>query len=101
MARAVVLSLVAENDLEKLLDYLYDNWGPQACDKFLTRFEEFCELVSLSPEIYPLVSKMHMLRKCVLTRQNNIYYRTKSDTIEIVTIFDNRQHPGKLKKLID
>ena len=37
------------------------------------------------------------VRKCVITKQNSLYYRENSERIEILRIYDNRQNPRKLR----
>lgn len=54
------------------------------------------------PEMYPRVLFRRSVHKCVLTPQNTLYYKVKDEKIEIrkiqiITIFDNRQNPEKLK----
>ena len=34
----------------------------------------------------------------VVTKQTSLFYRFDSKTIKVVTIFDNRMNPDKLKK---
>ncbi len=100
MGKIVVLTAISEADLEKITDYLMDNWGMKVCEKFLTRFEKVCQIISDSPGIYPLIYKKGKIRKCILTPQNTIYYREHKDRIEVITIFDSRQNPDKLQKLM-
>jgi hypothetical protein len=41
------------------------------------------------------VKGLHML---VVTKQTSVFYRYNSKSISIVTVFDNRMDPKKLKK---
>lgn len=100
MAKLVVLTAIAEADLEKVTDYLVDNWGSSICETFLLRFEQVCATISDSPDIYPMIYKKEKIRKCVLTRQNTMYFRELPNKIEIITIFDTRQDPDKLSEII-
>jgi plasmid stabilization system protein ParE len=100
MIKEVVLTSIAEDDLENILDYLQSNWGQAVCSRFVLRFEEVCRLFSTSPEIYPQINRAKKIRKCTLTSQNTIYFRVKSNTVEIITIFDNRQDPAKLQTIL-
>ena len=100
MAKQVILTDIAERDLEHITDYLIENWGAVVCGKFLHRFEQVCEIISDNPSIYPIVYNKEKIRKCVLTHQNTIYFREHTHKIELLTIFDNRQDPSKLAALI-
>ena len=68
MAKEVVLTLIAEQDLERITNYLVENWGNLVCEKFLDRFESTCENISISPRTYRLVYKKLKIRKCILTK---------------------------------
>ena len=70
-------------------------------EKFLQRFEQVCDLISFNPDIYPIIYKKEKIRKCILTKQNTIYFREHKKLIEVITIFDTRQNPNKLVELID
>jgi plasmid stabilization system protein ParE len=40
MAKQVLLTEMAEQNLEIITDYLAENWENKVCDKFLVRFEK-------------------------------------------------------------
>jgi len=100
MDKPVVLTAIAEQDLEHISNYLLDNWGMIVCDNFLSRFEQLCATISSAPGMFPVIYKKKKIRKCILTRQNTMYYREHADKIEIITIFDTRQDPNKLESFI-
>ena len=101
MAKLIILTTIAESDLEGITDYLIENWGISVCEKFISRFENVCDLIAASPHVYPLIHKKKKIRKCVLTRQNTIYYRENGHQIEIISIFDSRMDPDKLSNLLE
>jgi len=96
----VFLSELAERKLLKLSEYLLENWGLKARDKFIEKLTEKVKQISLQPESCPLSSEFKGLYKCIVTKQTTFYYRisTKLDEIEIITVFDTRQQPDKLRK---
>ncbi len=100
MDKRIVLTPTAEKDLESIVDYLFTEWGQVVCDNFLNRFEEVCEIIALTPDMYPLTSKNRKVRKCVLNKQNVVYFRVHENNVEVITIFDTRQNPKNLKKII-
>ena len=65
MAKSVVLTNIAETDLENLTDYLIENWGRSVCETFIFRFEQVCEIISLNPTIYPVSYQNEKIRKCI------------------------------------
>ena len=96
----VFLSELAENKLLKLSDYILENWNLKTRDKFIEKLTEKIKQISLQPESCPRSSEFKGLYKCVVTKQTTFYYRisTELNEIEIITIFDTRQNPNKLKK---
>lgn len=98
----VYLSNSAENKLLKLSEYLLENWNLKTRDKFIEKFTEKINQISLQPESCPESIEFKGIFKCVVTKQNTFYYRInyKINEIEIITIFDTRQRPNKLNKEI-
>lgn len=96
----VFLSELAERKLLKLSEYLLENWDLKTRDKFISILTEKLQQISTQPESCPKSSDFKNLYKCVVTKQTTLYYRvnyTKKE-IEIITVFDTRQNPEKLKK---
>ncbi|GAA3612015.1 type II toxin-antitoxin system RelE/ParE family toxin [Flavivirga aquimarina] len=96
----VFLSELTENKLLKLSDYILENWNLKARDKFIEKLTEKIKQISKQPESCPQSSEFKGLYKCVVTKQTTFYYRisTELNEIEIITIFDTRQNPNRLKK---
>ena len=96
----VFLSELAENKLFKLSQYLLENWNKKTRDKFIEKLTGKIEQISLLPESCPQSAEYNGLYKCVVTKQTTFYYRISRELkeIEIITIFDTRQNPNKLKK---
>jgi len=99
----VFLSELAESKLLKLSVYLLENWNLKTRDKFIEKLTEKIKQISLQPKSCPESSEFKGLYKCVVTKQTTFYYRisTELNEIEIITVFDTRQSPNKLKKDIE
>jgi len=98
LKRKVVVTKTAENKLEKLFDYLVKKWSLKVKNEFIERLNDSIAVLEKQPEIFPESKKIKGLRKCVITKQTTLFYRFNSTRIYIVTVFDTRQHPKKLKK---
>ena len=98
MHRKVVISKTAEKKLEKLFDYLLQEWSQKVQLNFIKKLDLTIKIIKEQPEIFPESQKIKGLRKCVVTKQTTLYYRFDHHKIIIVTVFDTRQHPKKLKK---
>lgn len=96
MAKLVIWSEMAENDLESILSYLIEVWGIQVNQQFL--FETFSTIdkISHNPKLFPIIKTKEKIRKCVLTKHNSLFYKENKNHVIILRIFDNRQDPHKL-----
>ncbi len=92
----VIWAPKAEKDLDNILDYLFKHWGQKTTVTFLDRLSHLIRQIQTSPERYPVISKKLNVRKCVLSKQNTLYYRIKSKKIEILRVYDTRQYPKRL-----
>lgn len=98
MPRKVIVSKTAEKKLNTLFDYLTESWPPRVKSDFIKKLDKNIELIKVQPEAFPESEKDPGLRKCVITKQTTLYYRFDTTQIKIITVFDTRQHPDKLKK---
>jgi len=85
--------------LDRIVFYLRGKWTAKEVNKFLTQIKEFERIVVKFPEIYAESNKKIGLRRAVLSKYNSVIYKIdwEKALIKIYTIFDNRQHPEKLK----
>lgn len=97
----VYLSKQAELKLQKLLDYLLEKWNVQVRNDFLEKLDAKINQITAHPDSCPKSESFGGLHKCVLSKQTTFYCRLKDKTeIEIITFFDSRQNPEKLKREI-
>ena len=94
----VILSKRAKTKLENLLEYLETEWSATSKYDFIKKLDRSISQISKLPVSCPESKKFPGLFKCVITRQTIIYYRIKDQSIEIITLFDTRQNPGRLNK---
>lgn len=87
----------AANDLQRIIDYLEYKWTDKEIRNFVRKLDSRLELISINPRLFPKTNKRKNVRRSVLTKHTVIYYETSADTIRIVTLFDSRRDPKKLK----
>jgi len=98
--KPIIISPQAKQDIESILKYLELNWNQKIIERFLLKLETFYQVISINPRIFGYYSKSRNIRNYAITRQNVIYYRSRKKAIEIITVFDTRQSPSKLKKIL-
>lgn len=99
----VFLSRLAESKLLKLSEYLLESWGLKTRDEFILKLNEKIEQIANYPNSCPESSEVENLYQCVVTKQTTFYYRILADQqeIEVITVFDTRQNPDRLKKEVN
>jgi|SRR6185312_4743149 len=96
--KTVIISPQAKEDINNILYYLSQTWNQKVVDEFLKKLEAFYYIVSINPRLFGYFDKQKNIRKYTITKQNIIYYRNKRNEVQIITVFDVRQHSSKLEK---
>src|SRR5690606_13598482 len=98
MERKIVLSKTAEKKLQKLFNFLTEEWSEKVKNEFIKKLDFSINSIKNQPESFPESKMQKGLRKCVVTKQTTLYYSFNIKQISILTVFDTRQHPQKLNK---
>lgn len=93
---AVYLSPVAKFKLEHIISYLEQEWSEIEKQRFIAKFTENVHLIRHFPNICPESIDMPGIFRCVVSSQTSFYYRMTGDSIEIITVTDNRQDPAAI-----
>jgi plasmid stabilization system protein ParE len=87
----------ALEDLQSIITYLIENWTQKEIKNFANRLDKRLGLIVNNPKLFPRCAKRKSIRRSVLTKQTMIYYEVNGRAINIVTLFDSRQNPRKLR----
>ena len=96
--RSIILSKIAAKKLESLLEYLEVEWSEKVKSNFIEKLDKSLKQISkypLSCEKSQLKPELH---RCIVSKQTTIYYKFDTKRIFVVTVFDNRMNPEKLKQ---
>ncbi len=85
------------SELEETIDYLENYWSERELRKFSAKLDHTIELISKTPDMFPYSFEKKGIRKAVVEKYNNLYYRIDKNSIEIVSLFSNRKNPDKKK----
>ncbi len=96
MRKPVKWSSLADDDFAKLLEYLENKWNKKVCLKFITKLDYCINLIHKNPNQFPFFNSELQIRKCVVTKQNTLYYRVSNTRIDILRLYDTRQNPETL-----
>ena len=84
-------------DLQNIIDYLNSNWTQKEIQNFVKRLDKRLEIIIGNPKLFPKTRKRRNVRKSVLSKHTVIYYKMEKDVVTILTLFDPRQDPKKLR----
>ena len=87
----------ALQNLKRILDYLEQRWTKKEISNFIRLLDRQLELIRENPRLFAKSDRTKGLRRAVLSRQTTIYYRIIKHEIHIITLFDNRQDPERLR----
>ena len=93
----VVWTNHALSELKATIKYLEENWTNTELTTFSKELDHTIELISKTPELFPISKQKKDVRRAVVLKYNNLYYRTTTSTVEILSFFSNRQDPNKIK----
>lgn len=90
-------SETALSDLQNIIDYLSANWTSREIQNFAKRLDNRVDLIALNPKLFAKTPRRKNVRRSVLTKHIVIYYESNKATVTILSLFDTRQNPKKLK----
>lgn len=96
--RSIVLSKTAARKLEMLLKYLEEEWSEKVKHNFIEKLDNSLEQINKYPLSYEKSQLKPELHRCLITKQTTLYYKFDSKRVYVVTLFDNRMNPKKLKQ---
>jgi len=93
----IVWSDEALNNLQAIIEYIENRWTERELNHFSKLLDDNLKLIQSNPKLFPKVEKFHTLRKNIISSQTSIYYKITDNEIHLISLFDNRQNPDKLK----
>lgn len=96
MAKEIRWSDEAEISFDNIVNYLQIKWTDKEIEKFVTATHKTIRLIAENPNLFRS-SNIENLREALITKHNLLLYKEFANHIEIITIFDTRQHPNKKK----
>ena len=87
----------AVKGLAEIIEYIEHRFSEKDVRKFVRLFEDTIELIRSNPEIFPLSKKSTSIRRSTVAKLTSIFYSIEGEKINIITVFDNRKNPKRLK----
>jgi plasmid stabilization system protein ParE len=96
MVYQIVWTQRAFSELDDLLAYLVLNTSESVVSQFMRKLQKKITIIETSPSIYALVSKKRRVRRCLISKNQALYYKIQQKQVVLLTLFDTRQNPLKL-----
>jgi plasmid stabilization system protein ParE len=95
--RKVVWMPIALEDYQNIIDFLLLVWNIEIIHDFEKLIKESIHRINMNPTSFIII--LGNVRKVIVHKNVTLFYEFKEEqnTIEILSIFDNRQNPDKLK----
>ncbi len=95
----VIWSAKARITYFNVLDYLQENWSVKEIIQFSGKTEIVINALKKNPGIFKCSGKHRNIHKAIIDKNNSLFYLVdkKNNKIYLLTFFDNRQDPKKLK----
>lgn len=86
----------AQNQFNKIILYLLEEFGLTVAQRFKTEVDELIERIRENHRLCPVFShKVYELHRCVIRKQASLTYAILKEEIYIVSMYDNRvDHPN-------
>jgi plasmid stabilization system protein ParE len=94
---SLVLSLNAEKQLENIFLYVEAKFSERIRRELAKKIYHCFKLIENNPELFSFSDYNRSLRECVVAKQTTVFYQIRKDNIVVVSVFDTRQNPKKIK----
>lgn len=95
MALKIYWTPQAEKGLEKVIEYLQENWTINEILRLEERILQVTRQIIVYPTLYPKSIKYKKLHKAIIDKNNYLVYRLnkKANSIEIINFRGTKQNP--------
>ena len=98
--RKLVLTTLARENLKDVFEFIESEFAINSRIKFANKVNKSLNLIVINPELFPKSELNVRIHKCVITKKSTLYYTYTIKEIKVLSVFDTRQNPSKIKKFI-
>jgi len=97
LGHKIIWSDQALEDVEYTVNYLYEEWSQTAVTNFYKKLERTLKIISTMPNSGKAYPDEPLIRSLGVSKLITLYYEINKNSIEILSLFDNRQNPERDK----
>ena len=98
----IVWTGLAIDSLSNIIQYVQSWFGQEIASDVSTKILAFVDSLSTSPCIGKRMRNLSQYGdiRCIIYKQNQIYYRIFENQVEIILVWDGRQDPNSLRTIL-
>ncbi|MCF6270313.1 MAG: hypothetical protein L3J41_11415 [Melioribacteraceae bacterium] len=100
MIKRIVWTTKALITFENSITYLESEYAKKESDNFIKNTASVIKNISDFPQMYAKDYSLN-INKAPINKTISLIYREKSDRIEIIYFWNNKQNPAKLKSIVN
>ncbi len=97
--KQVIWTPSSKKSLQETIEFLSETWNEEIVDDFLNQIDYRISQIQEPPKIAPVVESSKF-RKLLIHKSISLFYRNYPEYIKIILIWDSRQDPAILKRLL-
>ena len=86
----------AAKSFDEIVEFIKKRWSEDSAEKFVEKTNKLVKQIEENPEMCQKIEDTEV-RRGVLTKQTSLYYLVMGNFIRLITFWDNRKDPNKLK----
>ena len=97
MVRQIVVTATAEKQIDAYLTFIAKQWPNKVVKQAASGLKEKLLRIATDPELYIGISERKGVRRCFHPPHLHIYFSVDESKVTVLSVFDARQDPDKLK----
>lgn len=99
MKKKVIWSPIARKSLKQTSNFISELWSDEVKTEFLNQLNFRINQIQRNPKLAPTFEDSEV-RKLVIHKSVSLFYLDLPDHLKLLLIWDNRQDPSKVYKLL-
>ncbi len=100
MGKEVIWSVKADESFDAIIEYLKTEWSFKEVEKFTKDVLVTVNSISIFPQMFAEFHDRN-IRKALINPNIYMLYKISNEHIELLTFWNNKQDPSKLKNIIN
>lgn len=96
MALKVQWTSRAIESFDDIVEYIEENWSANSAKTFVQKTDNLLHEIAENPYMCQQMEGKD-IKKGSITPQTSVYYQVMNDAVRLITFWDNRRNPKKLK----